>query len=111
MICSNYQTNIFEERLGDDSVITLLRDSKNRRAKQVVMITYYDGENLINCEGVVNGSVTTELKTGEGFGFDYCFIPNSYDKTFSELGMEFKNKNSARKKAIDKLKEELEKNS
>jgi len=37
---------------------------------------------------------------GRGFGFDPVFVPDGYDKTFSELGLEVKNKISHRAKAI-----------
>jgi XTP/dITP diphosphohydrolase len=98
----------FEDKLGNGSAVTLLGDSENRLAKQICMIAYYDGNNLFFCEGTMEGTVSNEVRGGEGFGFDFCFIPNGYDKTFSELGYEFKNKVSARKRAIEKLKVELE---
>jgi len=63
---------------------------------------------LIFEEAEMNGIVSNEVKEGEGFGFDFCFIPDGYDKTFSELGLKEKNKISARKKVIDKTKKSLE---
>lgn len=99
----------FEEKLGNGSAVKLLGDNKNRKAKQICMVTYYDGIKLIHCEGIMEGIISNEVRKGEGFGFDFCFIPSGHDKTFSELGFDFKNKLSARKKAIDILKEELEK--
>lgn len=99
----------FEKNLGNGALIRLLGDSKNRSGRQVVMVTYYNGKNLIFCEGVVEGDVTYDLREGEGFGFDYCFIPKGYDKTYSQLGLDEKNKISGRVKAIEILKKELEK--
>lgn len=98
----------FEERLGNGAAIKLLGNSKNRKAKQVCAICYYDGKNLILEEAVINGNISYELKEGEGFGFDFCFVPEGYDKTFSQLGLNEKNKISARKKVIDKLRKRLE---
>ena len=98
----------FEEKLGKGASIRLLGNSTNRKAKQVCVICYYDGKNLILEEAEMKGRVTHEIKEGYGFGFDFCFIPEGYEKTFSELGLDEKNKISARKKVIDKIKVSLE---
>ncbi len=99
----------FEEKLGNSAAIKLLGTSDNRVAKQVCCVAYFDGDDMIVVKGEMTGEVTTKLKEGEGFGFDFCFIPQGYDKTFSELGLQKKNEISARLKAIQKFKEEYEK--
>ena len=98
----------FEERLGKGAAIKLLGNSDNRNAKQICAICFYDGKELIFEEAEMIGRVTHEVKEGYGFGFDFCFIPEGYNKTFSELGLDEKNKISARKKVIDKIKKSLE---
>lgn len=95
----------FEEKLGNEASIKLLANSKNRNAKQICCVAFYDGKKLIIENGEMHGTITNELKQGEGFGFDFCFIPNGYSKTFSELGLDEKNKISARKNAIEKFKQ------
>ena len=65
----------FEENLGKGASIKLLGNSTNRSAKQVCAICYYDGKELIFEEAEMNGIVSNEVKEGEGFGFDFCFIP------------------------------------
>lgn len=97
----------FEEQLGNGASIKLLNGSTNRNAKQICCVGYYDGKNEIIVNGEMKGTITNELKKGKGFGFDFCFIPNGYNKTFSELGLNEKNKISARKKAIEKLKNQI----
>ena len=94
----------FEQKLGPSASLKLLENSTNRKAKQICSIAYQDSENQIIVTGECSGVVTEELKEGEGFGFDFCFIPDGYDKTFSQLGLEEKNKISARRKAIDNFK-------
>ncbi|MCB0414358.1 MAG: RdgB/HAM1 family non-canonical purine NTP pyrophosphatase [Bdellovibrionales bacterium] len=58
-------------------------------------------------EGEIQGRISEKLKSGEGFGYDFCFIPQGEEKTFSELGLAFKNKVSHRSQAIKKLAEVL----
>ena len=52
--------------------------------------------------GQITGYVTRPR--GGGFGWDPIFIPDGYDKTFGELGVEIKNRISMRQKAIGHLK-------
>lgn len=97
----------FNEQLGNQAMIKLLGNSKNRNAYSKTCIAYYDGKKFIIGTGKVEGKISKELSQGEGFGFDYCFIPNGYNQTFSELGLEIKNQISHRKKAIQDLKKKL----
>jgi len=95
----------FEQKLGYEALIKLLGDERNRSGSPRTCIVFYDGENMIISQGEVRGNVTMELSEGgEGFGFDFCFIPNGYDKTFSELGIEVKKKISQRANAIKNFK-------
>ncbi|WP_054842160.1 XTP/dITP diphosphatase [Vulcanisaeta distributa] len=52
--------------------------------------------------GVVYGRIAMEPRGGTegGFGFDPIFIPEGYDKTFAELGIDIKNKLSHRARAF-----------
>ena len=54
-------------------------------------------------EGIVKGIIIPERRGGEGFGYDPIFQPESYDKTFAELGNDIKNTISHRAKAVNKL--------
>jgi len=51
------------------------------------------------CEGMIAG----KEKGRNGFGYDAVFIKHDYDKTFSELDEQTKNRISHRRKAFDKL--------
>lgn len=90
----------FQEKLGEGALIKLLGNSQNRQGYSKTVICFYDGEKMIFSEGRVDGIIGQEISKGEGFGFDFCFIPSGYDKTFSELGEDIKNKISHRKFAI-----------
>lgn len=58
-------------------------------------------------EGIAKGEIIRERRGGEGFGYDPIFMPEGYDRTFAELGLDIKNKISHRAKAVEKLAEYL----
>jgi len=95
----------FEQAFPKESLIKLLGNAENRRGYAKAVIAYYDGETLIMAEGVEYGTVTTETKAGDGFGFDFQFIPEGHSKTFSEMGLVEKSKRSHRRRAVDAFKE------
>lgn len=62
-----------------------------------------EGSVLHVFEGKVEGSIIREKRGAEGFGYDPIFMPDGYDKTFAELGLEVKNQISHRARAVKKL--------
>ena len=98
----------FQEQLGNEALIILANSCTSRAATVTNNVAYYDGEHLIQAQGITKGTITTKLGKGEGFGFDFCFIPNGFDKPFCELGLEKKQEVYGRKKAIERLKNKLE---
>lgn len=81
---------------------------ENRNARVVCCISYYDykAKKLTSCEGVIKGKIALEKRGENGFGFDEIFeLPNG--KTLAELSQEEKNDVSARRVALNKMKEEL----
>jgi non-canonical purine NTP pyrophosphatase (RdgB/HAM1 family) len=93
----------FEEYLGTSGILSLLED-KNRGAEAKCVIAYFDGREISYFEGSVKGRITEERRGDNklDFGFDPIFVPDGYDKTFSELGAE-KNSISHRRKALEKF--------
>lgn len=53
--------------------------------------------------GKCEGLILNEERGRNGFGYDPLFIKHDYDKTFSELDEQTKNKISHRRKAVEKL--------
>ena len=111
---------------GDDSIshdseanmtklLRKLEGVENRKARfrtVIALITTKDnspsligreGVGLLLFEGIVNGSIISERRGGEGFGYDPIFQPEGYDNTFAELGSEIKNHISHRARAVEKL--------
>jgi len=58
---------------------------------------------LIVNEVKIYGAISFPPRGETGFGFDPIFIPDGYNQTFAELGMEIKNQLSPRSKATKKI--------
>lgn len=75
-------------------------------AKATCGAAYFDGERLEYVEGIVTGRLAA--RAGDStFGFDPYFVPDGYDETFGQLGIEVKNKISHRALAMRLLNERL----
>ena len=77
-----------------------------RKIKFITAIAISDGENTVCKEGIIEGYVAEKARGENGFGFDEIFELES-GKTLAELSQEEKNNISARKIALEKLKNEL----
>ncbi len=82
---------------------------EDRKAYFICVITliYPDGKKLV-CEGYCHGSIADSERGEFGFGYDSIFIPDGYNQTFGELGVDVKNAFSHRAKALLELKSKLE---
>ncbi len=85
-----------------------LKGETNRRAQFRTVIAFKDRGRDYVFEGVVKGTIAEEKRGDKGFGYDPIFIPDGYDKTFAELGVEEKNKISHRAKATEEFAEFLQ---
>lgn len=75
-------------------------------AKAICGSAYCDGDRLEYAEASVSGRLT-EKSEGDGFGFDFYFVPEGYDQTFAQLGPDIKNQISHRARSLRTLKEKL----
>lgn len=94
----------FEERLGRGALYKLAGES---RVKIICSMGYYDGETEHIVDGIIEGRIVAP-RGGEGFGFDFVFIPDGYDQTMSELGLDIKNTIGHRFKAAKALDRRLQ---
>lgn len=79
---------------------------KERKIRFVTAIALSDSRKTICKLGVIDGYVAENVRGENGFGFDEIFELDN-GKTLAELTQEEKNDISARKIAIESLKEEL----
>lgn len=85
-----------------------LQDKPDRTARFRTAIALIEGGKEALFEGIVTGTIATEERGTEGFGYDPVFVPDDADgKTFAELGVEIKNTISHRARAVKKLAEYL----
>ena len=79
---------------------------ENRKIDFVTAIALSDGNKTICQKGVLSGYVSESIRGENGFGFDEIFeLENG--KTLAELSNEEKNKISARRIAIEKIRKEI----
>lgn len=84
-------------------VLAKLEGVKDRSARfRTVISLIIDGqENFF--EGIVNGTIRTQISGTAGFGYDPIFEPEGYSITFAEMSTEQKNEISHRGKAMEQL--------
>ena len=92
-----------------------LGNNNNRNARFRTVITLIlknetgDSVTTEQFEGIVNGHIAYEKQGTEGFGYDPIFVPEGYDESFAQLGMDIKNAISHRARATKKLVDYLKK--
>jgi len=92
-----YSSYVFKT-IGNKGILKLLK--KNRKAKFISIISFYDKKNYESFESKVSGVISQKI-IGLGWGYDPIFIPSKSKKTFAQL----KNKNeiSHRFRALKKF--------
>lgn len=86
-----------------DKLLSNLADKEDRSAQFRTIITLNLGNRSYDFEGICKGTILTEKKGHEGFGYDPIFQPDGYDISFAEMSLDEKNKISHRKRAVQKL--------
>jgi XTP/dITP diphosphohydrolase len=86
-----------------------LRGIKRREAVFRTVICFIKNGREFFFEGKISGQITTEKRGSQGFGYDPVFVPDGYNKTFAEMGLEEKNRISHRALAIADFVKHLDK--
>jgi len=90
----------------EDNVNKLLHEMEgetDRRARFRTVICLIEGDTEHFFEGTVNGTIASEPRGSEGFGYDPVFIPEGGDRTFAQMTTSEKNTLSHRARAVEKL--------
>ncbi len=102
---ANDQDNV-EKLLSNLAGVT---EPRTARFRTVICVAYPDGSSL-SVEGVLEGTIGTEPKGSNGFGYDPVFLPaHAGGKSLAEMTLEEKNATSHRGNALRSLAEALEK--
>jgi len=93
-------------------LLELMAEAQDRTAEFITVLCLFDV--LTNkteyFEGRVTGRIGFELRGSEGFGYDPLFVPDGYDKTFAELGVDVKNSLSHRSRALEAFSQHMKEN-
>ena len=93
-------------RWADDPIAALLAELdgvENRRARYVCELVALGPEGEHRGTGVLEGTVATEPRGSEGFGYDPIFVPAGETRTVAELGNAWKREHSHRARAARAL--------
>lgn len=86
-----------------------LEGVNDREARFVTIATLFiSPEERYMARGVLNGEIVRKPRGDSGFGYDPVFVPDGFKRTLAQLGEEQKNEISHRRKALEKVREELE---
>ena len=84
-----------------DKVLGEMQGLANRRARFKTVITYFYGGKYVQFTGLCEGTILTEPRGAEGFGYDPIFVPDGCNLSFAEMRLNEKNQYSHRRKAVD----------
>ncbi len=92
-----------DARANMAKLLTALEGMSDRSARFRTVIAFVSDAHRELFSGEVYGSITTELRGKEGFGYDPVFLPQGSELTFAEMGMEAKKEMNHRVRALEKL--------
>ncbi|XP_015925618.1 inosine triphosphate pyrophosphatase [Parasteatoda tepidariorum] len=99
----------FLDKLGPAGLHRLLSGWENKSASALCTFAYCENPESAPklFHGITRGTIVAPC--GEsGFGWDSCFLPDGFDRTYAEMTKEEKNEISHRRKALSKLKAFIE---
>lgn len=82
---------------------------RRRAARFRTVIAVVGNKTEWTVEGTVTGKILEEPRGDGGFGYDPLFVPEGFDRTYAEMGLDEKNLLSHRARALQKAVELLKK--
>ncbi|MCB0435746.1 MAG: non-canonical purine NTP pyrophosphatase, partial [Mangrovimonas sp.] len=95
-----------DQRNAQDNMDKLLKNLEgktNRSAQFKTVIALTLKGQLHTFTGICKGTILTEKRGDQGFGYDPIFQPEGYEQTFAEMDLALKNQIGHRGKAIKQL--------
>ena len=86
-----------------DKLLKNLEGKTNRSAQFKTVIALTLKGQLHTFTGICKGTILTEKRGDQGFGYDPIFQPDGYEQTFAEMDLALKNQIGHRGKAIQQL--------
>ena len=86
-----------------------LTNEMNRNARFRTIVSLITHHQSLQVVGIVNGTIAMQEEGDGGFGYDPVFIPEGYKYTFASLPAEVKNAISHRGRAMEALRDVLNK--
>ena len=86
-----------------DKLLKNLEGKTNRSAQFKTVIALTLKGQLHTFTGICKGTILTEKRGDQGFGYDPIFQPDGYEQTFAEMDLALKNQIGHRGKAIKQL--------
>lgn len=78
-----YSAWVFK-KIGNERVLKLLGNSRERRARFVSAVGYADARCVKTFVGFVKGKVASRPRGKLGFGYDPVFVPDGWSETYGE---------------------------
>ncbi|MNU69522.1 Non-canonical purine NTP pyrophosphatase [compost metagenome] len=88
-------------------VLEKLKNQSDRKAYFTTVIALYINHKVHLFEGRINGTIISEKRGNNGFGYDPIFVPEGSEKTFAEMTADEKNGMSHRGRSLAKMTEYL----
>ena len=89
--------------IGYQGILKLLEGAKDRTARFMTAVAFYDGVTIESFVGVMHGQISNHPSGEAGFGYDPIFIPEGFTKTYADLELSEKVAISHRTRAFRKL--------
>jgi XTP/dITP diphosphohydrolase len=100
-------TKWFLRSVGNEGLLRMLSLEEDRSARAVCAVAVAAADGSVRAfTGVVRGSIASEPRGAQGFGWDPIFVPEGHSETYAELGPR-KHESSHRARALAAVREAL----
>ncbi|MBS1959951.1 MAG: non-canonical purine NTP pyrophosphatase [Bdellovibrionales bacterium] len=98
-----------QDQANNKKLLEELKDvpANKRTARFVCHLALVIEGVLVHTIGTLEGTIATEIKGAQGFGYDPLFIPKGFTQSLAELGPQKKNEISHRATALKQLMQEM----